>query len=114
MLVIAILGITHGLAAGNCRLDMSVLLLSQWVVGRSGFGNWVGVFIQYEWMGREVARVMGNLYGRIKRDGQASRLFGNVSKSMFGWVISLKFIACRCDSDFELWREGSAAVPQRA
>jgi len=23
----------------------------------------------------------------IKRDGQASRLFGNVSKSVFGWVI---------------------------
>lgn len=33
----------------------------------------------------------------IKRDGQASRLFGNVSKSMFGWVIRLIVMAYRCE-----------------
>lgn len=33
----------------------------------------------------------------IKRDGQAGRLFGNVSKSMFGWVISLIIAAYHCD-----------------
>jgi hypothetical protein len=61
---------------GICRLDVSVRLLLLWVVGWLGYGDQVGVFIQYEGIGRAVARVMGNLYGRIKRDGQVDRLFG--------------------------------------
>jgi hypothetical protein len=40
-----------------------------------------------------VVRIMGNLYGRIKWDGWASCLFGNVSKSMFGWVNLLVLMA---------------------
>lgn len=38
-----------------------------------------GVFIQYDggWRG---ACIMGNLYGRIKREGQASLRFGLYSK----------------------------------
>jgi hypothetical protein len=66
---------------GICRLDVFVRLLLLWVVRWSGYGILVGVFIQYEGIGRAVARVMGNLYGRIKRDGQASRLFGMYQKA---------------------------------
>jgi hypothetical protein len=66
---------------GICRLDVSVRLLLLWVVRWSGYGILVGVFTQYEGIGRAVARVMGNLYGRIKRDGQASRLFGMYQKA---------------------------------
>lgn len=39
---------------------------------------------------------MGNLYGRIRREGQASRLFGMYSKSMFGWVMMLVVLWSLC------------------
>jgi hypothetical protein len=64
-----------------CRVDVSVVLLSLRVVGWSGFGELGRSLLQYEGAGRAVSRIKGNFYGRIKREGQASRLFGMYQKA---------------------------------
>lgn len=68
----------------------------------------VGVLIQYDG-GWRVA-ITGNLYGRIKREGQASRLFGMYQKSMFGWVMVLVVMLSLCP--IMTYESGESAVSQ--
>lgn len=67
---------THVLAARNRPFGHVRSFAFPRVVGWSGYGDWVGVFVQYDGIGGVVVCVMGNLFGRIERDGQVS----NVSK----------------------------------
>lgn len=68
----------------------------------------VGVFIQYD--GGWWVAITGNLYGRIKREGQASRLFGMYQKSMFGWVMVLVVMLLLCL--IMTYESGGSPVPQ--